>query len=111
MSTQNELPNKAEFMAQLITGEAGMESRTSSVQRSHRFPLVIYTQIENLAQIAKVPISVIINQLLECGLEALTKELPPEVAKQVKIIKEEQLNRPLITETVKAGKKTESSSL
>lgn len=108
MFNQDDLPNKAEFLAQLITGDAGMEGRTVSVQRSHRFPIHIYTQIENLARIGKMPASVVINELLECGLEALGKELPPEVAREVKIIWEKQLNRPFIGETIKAGKKMKS---
>jgi hypothetical protein len=93
---ENELPNKAEFLAQLITGQAGFELITSSVQRSHRFPLTIYTQIENLAQLGDVSISVIINQLLECGLEAVIKELPPDMARKVTMIREDQIKRPLV---------------
>lgn len=61
MSMENELLNKAEFLAQLTTGQAGFDLITSSVQCSHRFPLTIYTQIENLAQLGNVSISVIIN--------------------------------------------------
>ncbi|PTQ78878.1 hypothetical protein C8R26_101194 [Nitrosomonas oligotropha] len=108
MSIRDDLPNKAEFLAQLITGDAGMEGRTVSVQRSHRFPLHIYTQIENLARIGKMPASVVINELLECGLEALIKELPPEVVKQARFTKEEQINRPLVSVKIKAGKKPKS---
>lgn len=104
-----DLPSKAEFLSQLITGDAGMESRSASVQRSHRFPLHIYTQIENLARIGKMPASVVINELLECGLEALIKELPPEVAQQARFTREEQINRPLVSVKVKAGKKPPTS--
>lgn len=99
------LINKAEFFAQLIKGEASQEMRIASVQRSHRFPLHIFTQIENLARIGEMPVSAVINQLLECGLEAIEKELPPSIVRETKIISEKQLKEPTVTEATKIGKK------
>ncbi|MBS0424544.1 MAG: hypothetical protein JSR71_09025 [Proteobacteria bacterium] len=49
MSDENYLPTKAEFLTELVTGSMSMESKMASVQGSHRFPLHIYNQIENLA--------------------------------------------------------------
>ncbi|MBX9917994.1 MAG: hypothetical protein E6Q59_01625 [Nitrosomonas sp.] len=95
MSDENYLPTKAECLAGLVTGTAKQEFKTASVQRSHRFPLHLFLQIENLARISNVSVSVIINELLECGLEALNKELPPEFLKQAKFIPHELLNKHL----------------
>ncbi|WP_090571542.1 hypothetical protein [Nitrosomonas sp. Nm33] len=55
-------------------------------------------------------ISIIINQLLECGFEAVVKELLPEMANKVKMIIEDQIKRPLIGEKIKAEKKPKSLS-
>ncbi|MBS0588726.1 MAG: hypothetical protein JSS37_12455 [Proteobacteria bacterium] len=113
MSDENYLPNKAEFLAGLVTGSMSMESKTASVQRSHRFPLHIYLQIENLARISNVSVSVIINELLECGLEALNKELPPEFLQQTKFIPSELLNKhyPNDLHIVKPKKKSKLQSV
>lgn len=105
MSGDNYEPTKLEILAALVTGSASLESRSASVQRSHRFPLHIFTQIENLARIGEVPVSLIINELLECGLEALLKELPTEVAEQVRLIHKDQLNRALVTDSVEVNRK------
>lgn len=93
MSGDSNEPTRAQLLAGIVTKTLGMGSKMATVQRSHRFPLHIYTQIENLAQIGNVPVSVIINELLECGLEALSKELPPEIVKESKIIREDLSNQ------------------
>lgn len=113
MSDENYQPTKAEFLAGLVTGSMSMESKMASVQRSHRFPLHIYTQIENLAQIGNVPVSVIINELLECGLEALSKELPPDVVQESKLIKSDVLHKTYPNEKVviKQNRKTKLRSV
>jgi hypothetical protein len=94
MSTDKYEPTKAEFLAHLIEGHANFEQKGASIQRSHRFPLWIFTQIENIAALANTSVSVVINQLLECGLEAVSKELTPDVNSQIRQVKPEQFNRP-----------------
>lgn len=113
MSDDNYQPTKAEFLAGLVTGSMSMESKMASVQRSHRFPLHIYIQIENLAQIGNVPVSVIINELLECGLEALSKELPPEVLQESKIVRDDLTNKAYFNDrqTVKPKRKSKLHSI
>lgn len=93
-------PPKAQFLAALIQGNASLSMHGATVQRSHRFPLRIFTQIENMARMGGVPVSLIINQVLECGLDAVLKELPEETANEVLLISTEQLNRPLISDSV-----------
>jgi hypothetical protein len=50
MVNDNYEPTKAEILAGLVTGDASLLSMTATVQRSHRFPLHIFTQIENMAR-------------------------------------------------------------
>lgn len=100
MTNENPKPTKAEFLANLVTGYAGLTKSETNVQRSHRFPLHLFTQIENLAKVAGVPASVIINQLIECGLEAVRQELPDEVLKQLCNVSQDQLDLPRLSEKV-----------
>ncbi len=93
-------PTKAEFLAGLIQGSSNLQSTMATVQRSHRFPMHIFIQIENMARMGNVPVSLIINELLECGLEAVIKELPEEQAKLVNRVSEEQTKMKTVTETV-----------
>ncbi len=105
MTIDKEEPTKAEMLAGLVTRTASTKHVLATVQRSHRFPVHIFTKIENLARIGGVPVSLIINELLECGLEALDKALPKEVEEQIKMVHEDQMDRVLVTD-VYDGKKT-----
>lgn len=112
MNTKNTTPQKAKMLASLVEGTANSSSAMATVQRSHRFPLHILTQIENMAKIANVPVSMIINELLECGLESVKSELSEGVRKQVTIITPAQLDRPTkstLTESTKRKTKKETS--
>ncbi|WP_084019702.1 hypothetical protein [Dechloromonas agitata] len=100
MENERYVPTKAEFLADLIQGSATYQSTMASVQRSHRFPLHIFVQIENMARMGDVPVSLIINQLLECGLESVYNELPEERARELGRLSKEQLERKTVTETV-----------
>jgi len=100
MSDERDEPSKAEFLAGLITGNASMDSSMATVQRSHRFPLQLFCQIENMARMGGVPVSVIINQLLECGIDAVMDELSEEQQVQVRLTTSEQLDRPTETDRV-----------
>lgn len=93
-------PTKAEFLAGLIQGSANINSTMATVQRSHRFPLYIFVQIENMARMGNVPVSLIINQLLECGLDAVLKELPEDLAREIGRLSKEQIERKTVTESV-----------
>lgn len=90
-------PTKAQLMAQMVLGNVNQALHSAAVQRSHRFPYHVMVQIENLAEIGQVPVSVIINDLLECGLEVVTKALPEEVAAKLNISSREQRERPMVT--------------
>lgn len=85
-----------------------MSQSMATVQRSHRFPLHLFVQIENMARMGGVPVSLIINELIECGLEAVKQELPEEVAQEVSQVTKDQFDRPTVTEKVevKTGRAT-----
>ena len=53
-----------------------------------------------------VPVSLIINELIECGLDAVKQELPEDVAVEVSQVTKDQFDRPSVTEKVevKAGR-------
>lgn len=108
VSEDQYIPSKAEFLAGLVTGSSAMSQSMATVQRSHRFPLHLFVQIENMARMGGVPVSLIINELLECGLEAVKQELPEDVAQEVARATNEQFDRPTVTENVevKSGRAT-----
>ena len=113
MSDDQYIPSKAEFLAGLVTGSASMSQSMATVQRSHRFPVHLFVQIENMARMGGVPVSLIINELIECGLEAVKEELPEEVAREVAKVTKDQVDRqPTVTEKVevKAGRVTRKSN-
>lgn len=88
-------PTSAQILARMISGGMRISGSYASVQRSHRFPLHIFACLENMAEMAGVPVSVIINQTLESGLETVLKELPEETRNTLMRVSETQLNRPL----------------
>ncbi len=94
MTNEKYVPSKAQILSDLVGGYASVYETSAAVQRSHRFPSYLFTQIENLARLGKVPVSLIINQLIECGLEAVKKELPEETAKQLTFSTQAQVDRP-----------------
>lgn len=108
MDYEHDEPSKAEFLASLLRGTGSLDSMSSTVQRSHRFPLLLMAQIENMAEQAGVPVSLIINQLLECGLESVFRELTEEQVNAITTFKSEQLDRKLVTQhtTVKNVRKS-----
>lgn len=108
VSEDQYIPSKAEFLAGLVTGSAAMSQSMTTVQRSHRFPLHLFVQIENMARMGGVPVSLIINELIECGLEAVKQELPEDVAQEVSQVTKDQSDRPTVTEKieVKTGRAT-----
>lgn len=106
MSDDQYIPSKAEFLAGLVTGSSSMSQSMATVQRSHRFPLHLFVQIENMARMGGVPVSLIINELIECGLDAVKQELPEDAAQEVLRSTKDQFERPTVTEEVevKAGR-------
>lgn len=100
MTDEHYEPSKAEFLAALVTGHASLGQTAATIQRSHRFPFHLFAQIENMARMGGVPVSLIINQVLECGLDAVLKEVPEDVAREITLISPEQLSRPMETETI-----------
>jgi hypothetical protein len=104
MTNQYE-PTKAEILAGVVSGTANTSTSMATVQRSHRFPLHIFVVVENLAKKADCSVSAMINQLLEVGMEALLKELPQEVAKEVHHVTQEQVDKANSSVRQKLGKK------
>jgi hypothetical protein len=98
MTRSRKEPSKAEMFAALVTGHGESAYTMASVQRSHRFPVHVFAQIENLAKMGGVPVSMIINELLDCGLDALKAELSDEEVAKVTLLSEEQVNRATVTD-------------
>jgi hypothetical protein len=96
MSDHREEPSSAALLAALVTGQGAHGYVGASVQRSHRFPVGSFLQIENLAQMGGVSVSMMINELIECGLEAVKAKLPPEAVQRVTAIAPGQLDRPMV---------------
>jgi len=93
MSDDYNEPTKAEMLAALVSGNASISSSGATIQRSHRFPLYLFIQIENMSRAAEVPVSVIINQLIECGMEAVRQELPEQILEQLNNVSKKQIER------------------
>lgn len=105
MSDENYEPTKAELLAGLLTGNANMAGTNATIQRSHRFPVNLFVQIENMARVSEVPVSTIINLLIECGLEAVGKELPQQILEQLNICSKEQFERKTTSESFDTSKR------
>ncbi len=77
MKVKNGEPSEAQMLAAHIKsgGAGGLDERSATIQRSHRFPAHLLKQIEQMARASNRSTSFIINQLLNCGLEAVNKEL------------------------------------
>lgn len=100
MSEKKYEPSRAEMLASLVIGQGEQSYAGATVQRSHRFPMHLFIQIENLAKHADVPMSLIINELIACGLDALRKELPEDVSLKIAQVTKNQMQRPSVTERV-----------
>ncbi len=105
MTGEQYIPTNTEFLVNLLTGDAQQSYVGATVQRSHRFPAHLFFQIENMARIGDVPVSLIINQIIECGLDAVMSQLPEDVANQIRQISPEQLERPMVTDRIEAKSK------
>jgi DNA-binding LacI/PurR family transcriptional regulator len=94
-------PTEAQILAGMIKRTASTGLSAASIQRSHRFPSHIFFQIENIAQMADVSVSAIINQLLAVGLEDVKKQLSDEEVQKIILISKEQSDRPtkMLTES------------
>ena len=86
-------PPKAAQLAAILLGNASTGSRTATVQRSHRFPLHHFTQIENMAKMANCSVAAMINQVIEVGIDSLYEYIPPEMATKLSIVTQEQSNK------------------
>lgn len=109
MTNKSYEPSEAQMLASIVAGTANSGYAGAAVQRSHRFPYPLFIQIENMAKVAGVPVSIIINQLIACGLESVKKELPNNVVKQLTYISENPLERHLKSITVESKGKNPSS--
>ena len=89
-----EEPSKAEQLAALVSGKVTSTYMGATVQRSHRFPLHLFIQIENMANMGGMSISTCINELIESGLEAVKNELPEDALGKLILVSKKQLERP-----------------
>lgn len=103
MIDDDNIPTRAEHLANLIKKQGDTTSVMATVQRSHRFPMHIISRIENMAKMADVPISLIINELLEVGLEAVSQNLTEDEQRHISLMSKEQYERP--TKTVRIDTK------
>jgi hypothetical protein len=110
MTNKNYEPTEAEMLASIVAGTGRTSYIGAAVQRSHRFPYLLFIQIENMAKVADAPVSAIINQLIACGLESVKKELPQNVVKQLTRTTGNPLERSLKSITVESKRKTLSPS-
>lgn len=83
--------SKAKQLASILSGKAGSSFRGATVQRSHRFPLYYFALIENMAKIADCSVSSMINQIIEVGVDAMYKELSPEMVQKIHSLTEAQI--------------------
>lgn len=88
---------QAQVLASLIQRSGSIGMNTASIQRSHRFPLHIFIQIENMARMAELSVSTIINQLLEAGIEAVHLNLSEAEILETRMTTQEQIDRPMKT--------------
>ena len=109
MPDMDDVQPRAKMLASLVNDGGHYMLAGVAVQRSHRFPSHIFVQIENLARMGDVPVSLVINELLFCGLDALKKELPAEKVRQMTLMTKEQVDRPMVQDhiEVKRGMKSE----
>jgi hypothetical protein len=98
-------PTNAQQLAAMLRGTGKTSMVNATVQRSHRFPVHLFNQIENMAEMAGSPVSLIINLLLESGLESVKKELPPEKVEEITLISDEQYNRKVTSEKLESRPK------
>ena len=103
MVTKKIEPTRAECLAAVITGDASTRQIMSTIQRSHRFPSHILCQIENLATMAKAPVSLIINELLACGLDSVKDKLPEDIIDQMTIMTSEQASRTSVMDSTEVN--------
>ena len=109
MKNENHEPSEAQILASILTGSGSTSYVGAAVQRSHRFPYHLFIQIENMAKVADASVSAIINQLIECGLESVKKELPQNIVKQLIHISDDPIERSLKSISVESKKKIPSS--
>ena len=94
MSNSKNEVTEALILASLIKRNGSIALYSASVQRSHRFPIHLFTQIENMARMANVSVSMIINQLLAAGIEAVQSNLTTEEINEIRKVSDEQMDRP-----------------
>ena len=100
-----DIPSKAEHLANILSGNGSTSYKASTVQRSHRFLLHQFVLIENMAKLADCSVAAMINQIIEVGLEALYDHLPQEVTQQIHKVSSQQINKSNSSVNQKIGKK------
>ena len=102
-----EIPSKAEHLANILTGNGTTSYKAVTVQRSHRFLLHQFVVIENMAKMADCSVAAMINQIIDVGIEALNEHLTPELAREMHKVtqdKVDKLNKSSSTISQKIGK-------
>ena len=101
-------PASVDLLVAVVTDTGSSGYTSATVQRSQRFPSHIFSQIENMAQMGDVPVALIINRRIECGLDAVKQKLPQEVVDQISTMLMGQITRPSVTDSVNLEPKKSS---
>ena len=100
MATDHYQPSAVDLLAAVIKKKGSSGYSAATVQRSHRFPLHLIAQIENMAQEGDVPVSLILNRLIECGLDAVKQKLSQEEVDRIETMSPAQIAQPSTPDTV-----------
>ena len=88
-----DIPSKAEHLANILSGKGSTSYKAATVQRSHRFLLHQFVVIENMAKMADCSVAAMINQIIDVGIEALNEHLTPELAREMHKITQDKIDK------------------
>lgn len=99
-----DIPSKAEHLANILSGNASTSYRSATVQRSHRFLTHQFVLIENMAKLADCSVAAMINQVIDVGIEALYQHLPSELVQEIHTVTQQQVDKSNSSVSQKIGK-------
>ena len=101
-----DIPTKAEHLANILSGNASTSYNAATIQRSHRFLTHQFVLIENMAKLADCSVAAMINQVIDVGIDALYVHLPSEVTQKIHSVSQLQIDKSNSSVSQKIGKKT-----
>lgn len=99
-----DIPSKAEHLANILAGNASTSYRAATIQRSHRFLTHQFVLIENMAKLADCSVAAMINQVIDVGIEALYRHLPADLAHEIHRVTQQQVDKSNSSVSQKIGK-------